>query len=257
MPSRERAPSSALAGSIFMTSDTERARAFYGQLFGWTAEAPAEEFGGYFTFTKTALPWPAALPSRPGSPVTDVWSVYLASDDARQDRRGGRRERGPGRRGADGRGRARDDGCSLRAPTGRRSGRCGSPVSSTGSACSESRHARLVRAAHAGLRLGRQLLPRRVPLGHPRRERTRPSSVTPPSAKARASWPASWTRRIPARGGPAHWSGLLRGGGHRATLAKATELGGSILLPAESTPYRRLATAGTRTAPGSSWRGLP
>jgi uncharacterized protein len=43
MPTRDAAPSERPAGSI----DTERSRAFYCQLFGWTAEEPAEEFGGY------------------------------------------------------------------------------------------------------------------------------------------------------------------------------------------------------------------
>ena len=33
-----------------LTSDTARAREFYGGLFGWTAGDAAEEFGGYFMF---------------------------------------------------------------------------------------------------------------------------------------------------------------------------------------------------------------
>ncbi len=33
------------------TSDVEGSRAFYSALFGWEAEEPSEEFGGYFMFT--------------------------------------------------------------------------------------------------------------------------------------------------------------------------------------------------------------
>jgi predicted enzyme related to lactoylglutathione lyase len=67
-----------------MTSDTERSRAFYCQLFGWTAEEPAEEFGGYFNFTKDGVRVAGCMASRPDSEVPDVWSVYLATDDARK-----------------------------------------------------------------------------------------------------------------------------------------------------------------------------
>jgi hypothetical protein len=67
-----------------MTSDTDRARAFYTELFGWGAEEPNPEFGGYFNFTKDGA-WIAGgmgrMPETPAE-VPDVWSVYLATDDA-------------------------------------------------------------------------------------------------------------------------------------------------------------------------------
>jgi uncharacterized protein len=66
-----------------MTSDTERSREFYGRLFGWTAEEPAEQFGGYFNFHKDGVLVAGCMPSQ-GSEMPDVWSVYLASDDARK-----------------------------------------------------------------------------------------------------------------------------------------------------------------------------
>ena len=34
------------------SSDTAKATAFYGDVFGWVAQPPVEGFGGYFTFTK-------------------------------------------------------------------------------------------------------------------------------------------------------------------------------------------------------------
>ena len=46
MPRRETPPIGAPCWVDLMTSDTERSRAFYSQLLGWTAGDPAEELGG-------------------------------------------------------------------------------------------------------------------------------------------------------------------------------------------------------------------
>ena len=84
MPTRETAPIGSPCWVDLMTSDTDRSRAFYCQLFGWTAEEPAEEFGGYFNFAKDGVRIAGCMANRPGSGVPDVWSVYLATDDARK-----------------------------------------------------------------------------------------------------------------------------------------------------------------------------
>jgi predicted enzyme related to lactoylglutathione lyase len=66
-----------------MTSDADRSRAFYGTLLGWSHEEPNPEFGGYFNFTKDGvreaggMQWQSGMPGQP-----NVWSVYLAADDA-------------------------------------------------------------------------------------------------------------------------------------------------------------------------------
>ncbi|MGI8776188.1 MAG: VOC family protein [Acidimicrobiales bacterium] len=82
MPTRDTAPIGAPCWVDLMTSDTERSRTFYCDLFGWTAEEPAEEFGGYFSFTKDGVRVAGCMAARPGSDMPDVWSVYLATDDA-------------------------------------------------------------------------------------------------------------------------------------------------------------------------------
>ena len=84
MPTRDTAPIGAPCWIDLMTSDTERSRAFYGELFGWTAEEPTEEFGGYFNFHKDGSLVAGCMASRPDSGMPDVWSVYLATDDARK-----------------------------------------------------------------------------------------------------------------------------------------------------------------------------
>jgi predicted enzyme related to lactoylglutathione lyase len=64
-----------------MTSDVDRSRAFYTELFGWVAEDPNPDFGGYFNYTKDGVRVAGCMSSEPGSGVPDVWSTYLASDD--------------------------------------------------------------------------------------------------------------------------------------------------------------------------------
>lgn len=65
-----------------MTSDADRALEFYGQLFGWTAERGGEEFGGYLSLFKDGQGVGGAMQSQPDTGPPNVWSVYLATDDA-------------------------------------------------------------------------------------------------------------------------------------------------------------------------------
>src|SRR5437763_1801767 len=84
MPARDSALSGAPCWVDLMTSDTSASRDFYGALFDWTAEEPNEELAGYFNFRKNDVRIAGCMASQPGAPVTDVWSVYLASDDAQK-----------------------------------------------------------------------------------------------------------------------------------------------------------------------------
>jgi hypothetical protein len=82
MPTRDTAPVGAPCWIDLMTSDADRSRDFYGRLLGWTAEEPSAEFGGYFTFTKDGVSVAGGMPSSADMRMSDVWSVYLATDDA-------------------------------------------------------------------------------------------------------------------------------------------------------------------------------
>ena len=64
------------------TSDPEKARAFYGTLFGWSATDPDPELGGYFTFDKDGRTVAGCMANdgEHGSP--DVWTIHLMTDDA-------------------------------------------------------------------------------------------------------------------------------------------------------------------------------
>jgi predicted enzyme related to lactoylglutathione lyase len=83
MPTRDAAPIGAPCWVDLMTSDTDQATAFYGELFGWTAEAAGEEYGGYINFSKDGVQVAGCMASMDDAGMPDVWSVYLASADAK------------------------------------------------------------------------------------------------------------------------------------------------------------------------------
>jgi uncharacterized protein len=63
------------------SSDPARATEFYGRLLGWNAEPPQEGFGGYFTFTKDGKHVAGCMRNDGEQGVPDMWSVYLMTDD--------------------------------------------------------------------------------------------------------------------------------------------------------------------------------
>ena len=65
-----------------LTSDTARAREFYGRIFGWHGAEASEEFGGYFMFTLDGVPVAGCMPALPRMDVVDVWGTYLTTPDA-------------------------------------------------------------------------------------------------------------------------------------------------------------------------------
>ena len=64
------------------SSDSDGATDFYGRLFGWTADAAAPEFGGYFTFSKDGKTVAGCMPNDGAQGYPDVWTVHLMTDDA-------------------------------------------------------------------------------------------------------------------------------------------------------------------------------
>ena len=84
MPKRDRAPLGAPCWVDLFSSDTDRARAFYGELFGWTSEQSGPEFGGYVNFVKNGAPIAGCMHNDGSQGMPDTWSVYLATDDAQR-----------------------------------------------------------------------------------------------------------------------------------------------------------------------------
>lgn len=82
MPRRDAAPTGAPCWVDLYTSDPDASSAFYGELFGWTAQAAGEEYGGYINFAKDGVPVAGGMRNDGENGMPDLWSVYLATDDA-------------------------------------------------------------------------------------------------------------------------------------------------------------------------------
>lgn len=61
------------------TDDLDTAISFYGDLFGWSAGEPSEEYQGYRMFFRGDQPIAGLVPTPDGSHPT--WSVFLATPD--------------------------------------------------------------------------------------------------------------------------------------------------------------------------------
>jgi predicted enzyme related to lactoylglutathione lyase len=82
MPKRDAAPVGAPCWIELGTSDTAKSRAFYGELFGWTSEEAGEEYGGYINFLKDGIQVAGCM-SNATTGAPDAWAIYLATDDAK------------------------------------------------------------------------------------------------------------------------------------------------------------------------------
>jgi uncharacterized protein len=81
MPKRDSTPIGAPCWVDLSSSDSDKSRAFYGELFGWTVVDPGPEYGGYVNFHKDGVPVAGCMASDSGMP--DGWMVYLATDSAK------------------------------------------------------------------------------------------------------------------------------------------------------------------------------
>ncbi len=82
MPKRDAATAGAPCWIDLMTSDPDASRAFYGELFGWTWEDPGAAYGGYCNFLLDGVQIAGVMRNPGEGGMPDVWSVYLATEDA-------------------------------------------------------------------------------------------------------------------------------------------------------------------------------
>src|SRR4051812_27318761 len=82
MPLRDSAPVGAPCWVDLYTSDPDKARSFYADLFGWTSEDPNPDFGGYFNYSKDGVLVAGGMTNDGSTGTPDAWSVHLATDDA-------------------------------------------------------------------------------------------------------------------------------------------------------------------------------
>ncbi len=81
MPTRDRAPIGSPCWADLWTSDVDGSRRFYSELFGWEAQEPSPEFGGYFMFTRNGVPTAGAMGDMGDMPANNTWKIYLNTDD--------------------------------------------------------------------------------------------------------------------------------------------------------------------------------
>ena len=82
MPLRDAAPIGAPCWVDVFSTDPAKTQAFYSELFGWTVEDPGPEYGGYFNFLKDGVQVAGGMRNDGETGVPDHWSVYLATADA-------------------------------------------------------------------------------------------------------------------------------------------------------------------------------
>ena len=81
MTKRASAPIGAPCWVDLWTSDVERSRRFYSELFGWEAQEPSPEHGGYFMFTRQGVPVAGAMGDMGEMHANNTWKPLLATDD--------------------------------------------------------------------------------------------------------------------------------------------------------------------------------
>ena len=81
VPIREGAPLGAPCWIDLSTSDVDRAKDFYGAVFGWTFEDAGPEYGGYVNAAKDGQPVAGLMYNDPQWHSPDGWTTYLHTAD--------------------------------------------------------------------------------------------------------------------------------------------------------------------------------
>jgi hypothetical protein len=84
MPTRDAAPIGAPCWVDLFTSDPDKSRRFYEQLFGWTSEDAGPDYGGYVNFSKDGVQVAGCMRNDGAEGMPDVWTIYLATDDTQK-----------------------------------------------------------------------------------------------------------------------------------------------------------------------------
>jgi predicted enzyme related to lactoylglutathione lyase len=81
VPIRDGAPLGAPTWIDLLTSDLDRAKGFYGTVFGWTFESAGPEYGGYVNAFKDGHPVAGLMGNDPQFRSPDGWTTYLHTAD--------------------------------------------------------------------------------------------------------------------------------------------------------------------------------
>jgi hypothetical protein len=83
VPTRQGAPVGAPTWIDLATSDLERAKQFYGNVFGWTFESAGPEYGGYVNAFSGGHAVAGLMTNDPQWNSPDGWTTYLHTADIR------------------------------------------------------------------------------------------------------------------------------------------------------------------------------
>jgi uncharacterized protein len=81
VPVRQGAPLGAPCWIDLSTSDVDRAKDFYGNVFGWTFEDAGPEYGGYVNASKGGHYVAGLIHNDPQWNSPDIWSTYFHTSD--------------------------------------------------------------------------------------------------------------------------------------------------------------------------------
>lgn len=81
VPTRNGAPLGAPCWIDLTTSDVDRAKDFYGAVFGWTFESGGPEYGGYINAARDGHPVAGLMANNPDWQTPDSWATYLHTAD--------------------------------------------------------------------------------------------------------------------------------------------------------------------------------
>ena len=95
MPARESHTAGAPCWIDLQTSDVDRARAFYGEVFGWTADDPNPDFGNYINFRKDGVLVAGLMRADDQAPGQRHLVRLPRHGRRREDHRSSRRPRAP------------------------------------------------------------------------------------------------------------------------------------------------------------------
>lgn len=226
-----------------MSSDPARSKAFYGEVLGWGSEEADPDFGGYTNLTLHGERVAGLMQAEPGNP--DVWTVYLKVDDATAAVAAAEGAGGGvmvpvmpvGEMGT--MAVVTDPGgavIGMWQPGTHRGG----VMAALGAPCHVELHTRDYDAVIPFYRTVFGWTPEAV-ADEPGFRYTIAGDAMGLGDGERAGIMDA-TEWLP-EGVPAHWSPYFAVADADATLARIEELGGSVVVPAETTPYGRMATA--------------
>jgi uncharacterized protein len=81
VPTRHSAPLGAPTWIDLSSSDPDRAREFYGTVFGWTFESAGPDYGGYINAASDAHPVAGLMYNAPEWNAPDGWTTYFHTAD--------------------------------------------------------------------------------------------------------------------------------------------------------------------------------